>query len=84
MVRLMELVTDPKTGRMSEAKLWLHPAKALMLWALWHETQAGRLTPEMLIWFALVLFAHEAISRFVSWRFGNNSAQAGGAPDAAR
>ena len=61
----MDVITDPVTGRLSEAKIWANAGKGLMCWALWHEAMQGQLTEPLLMWFGLLLFAHESVSRFL-------------------
>lgn len=65
----MDLVTDPINGRLAETKIWTNIGKALMCWALYHEAIAGRLTEPLLMWFGLLIFAHEAVSRFLTGRY---------------
>jgi hypothetical protein len=64
----MDLVTDPATGKLSESKCWANVGKLLMAWVLWHETDAGRVTEPLLMWFGILLFAHESVSRFLNNR----------------
>lgn len=66
--KLLELVTDPSTGRMSESKLWIHPAKAVYIWAFVHLTLGGLMTESLLLAFCIPLLAHETISRVVGMK----------------
>ena len=62
---VMDLITDPVTGRLAETKLWANIGKALMCWVLWNEATQGQVTESLLMWFGLLLFAHESVSRFL-------------------
>lgn len=65
-----DLYTDPATGRISESKIWINVGKAVATWAFVYLILHGK--AEEFVWWAylLVITAHEAISRVVSWRFG--------------
>jgi hypothetical protein len=66
--RVVELITDPSTGRASESKIWLHPAKAVIIWAFAYLTLKGGMTSELIWAFSVPLFAHEAVSRIISMK----------------
>lgn len=76
-MKLSDLLTDPSTGRMSESKLWLHPAKLAYIWAFIHMTLNGGMTEPLLLAFCVPLLAHETISRVVGIKIA-------GAKEAAR
>ena len=63
---LMDLVTDPISGRLAETKIWSNAGKALMCWVMWHETVEGTITEPLLLWFAAAVLGHEAITRFMN------------------
>lgn len=69
-LRWRDLIEDPASGRLSESKLWLHPAKAAFLWAFCAITWRNGLTEGLLWGFMVPLLAHEAVSRVISWRMG--------------
>ena len=72
---VMDLVTDAATGRMSESKIWANAGKAIMCWALVHQTLNESLTEVLLMWFGLVVLGHELGARFLTNKF------AAGQPD---
>lgn len=72
-MKLSQLVTDPATGFLSESKLWLHPAKAVYIWAFVHMTLLGQMTESLLLAFCVPLLAHETISRYVGMRVAKGS-----------
>lgn len=75
-MRLLQLLTDPATGRLSESKLWLHPTKAVLIWAFVYVTL--HYPPSEWLWVAFggLMLSHETVSRMVSWRYGKPEAKA--------
>ena len=65
---IMDLVTDPISGRLAETKVWANAGKALMCWVVWHEAIQGQLTEPLLLWFAVAVLGHEAVTRFMNMK----------------
>ena len=75
---VMDLVTDPISGRLAETKIWSNAGKALMCWVVWHEAIQGQLTEPLLLWFAAAVLGHESLTRFMNMKREKENAPASG------